>query len=41
MARVLMLGPPSIRLEDEQRSPAVILPSWITAARSPKSSSRR
>jgi CelD/BcsL family acetyltransferase involved in cellulose biosynthesis/ribosomal protein S18 acetylase RimI-like enzyme len=26
---VLMLGPPSIRLEDEQRSPAVILLSWI------------
>jgi len=26
---VLLLGPPSIRLEDEQRSPAVILLSWI------------
>ena len=26
---VLLLGPPSIRLEDEQRSPAVILFSWI------------
>lgn len=26
---VLMLGPPSIRLEDEQRSPAVILLAWI------------
>jgi len=26
---MLMLGPPSIRLEDEQRSPAVILLSWI------------
>jgi len=26
---VLMLGPTSIRLEDEQRSPAVILLSWI------------
>jgi GNAT superfamily N-acetyltransferase len=26
---LLMLGPPSIRLEDEQRSPAVILLSWI------------
>jgi CelD/BcsL family acetyltransferase involved in cellulose biosynthesis len=26
---VLLLGPPSIRLEDEQRSPAVILLAWI------------
>jgi len=26
---VLLLGPPSIRLEDEQRSPAVILFAWI------------
>jgi CelD/BcsL family acetyltransferase involved in cellulose biosynthesis/ribosomal protein S18 acetylase RimI-like enzyme len=26
---VLLLGPPSIRLEEEQRSPAVILLSWI------------
>jgi ribosomal protein S18 acetylase RimI-like enzyme len=26
---VLLLGPPSIRLDDEQRSPAVILLSWI------------
>jgi CelD/BcsL family acetyltransferase involved in cellulose biosynthesis/RimJ/RimL family protein N-acetyltransferase len=26
---VLSLGPPSIRLEDEQRSPAVILLAWI------------
>jgi CelD/BcsL family acetyltransferase involved in cellulose biosynthesis/GNAT superfamily N-acetyltransferase len=26
---VLLLGPPAIRLEDEQRSPAVILLSWI------------
>ena len=26
---VLLLGPPTIRLEDEQRSPAVILLSWI------------
>lgn len=26
---VLLLGPPAIRLEDEQRSPAVILLAWI------------
>jgi CelD/BcsL family acetyltransferase involved in cellulose biosynthesis len=26
---VLLFGPPSIRLEDEQRSPAIILLSWI------------
>ena len=26
---LLLLGPPSIRLEDEQRSPAVILLAWI------------